>query len=82
MSDHLSNFWHLTSASSQSAKPLPISARPSNRKTDWAGQTKGFFTCHPELLRNQETSWDREGARPSSPITRQLVVDCLTVTAC
>lgn len=62
VSDHLSNFWHLTSASSQSAKALPVTARPSNRQIDSAGPARAF-TCHPDLLRIQETSWDCGSAR-------------------
>lgn len=61
--DHLSSFWHLARASTQ---PSQASANPydraRNRQIDTAGQTR-TLTCHPEVVRIQETSRDREGAR-------------------
>lgn len=65
VSDHLSNFWHLTSASSQSAKPLPVTARRSNRQIDSAGPGKGFHLPSRPASdpRNIVGSWEREGAR-------------------
>lgn len=61
--DHLSSFWHLSHASTRTSQaPANRDARARNRKIDTAGQTKAL-TCHPDLLRIQETSRDRDGAR-------------------
>lgn len=61
--DHLSSFWHLARASAQ---PSQASANPydraRNRQIDTAGQTR-TLTCHPEVVRIQKPSRDREGAR-------------------